>query len=142
MTLGTILNPIGRGMLWLFLKIAEPRVIRVVMCVVYGTFAYLGSLYLIDLPHTFEGVLGDVIAVVFGAAITGGGIAGAIAILPGWWGLERFGIIALWIALALYLVVATTLGSSPIGPAVTICLAGMLGVRWLLEILLRRTDEE
>lgn len=123
---------------WLFLKIAEPRVIRVVQLIVYSTLAALGTMYLTNLPRTFEGILGDVVAIVFGALIAGGGLAGAIAILPGWWGLERLGIIALWIALAEYLVVAAAMGSSPIGPAVTLCLAGMLAVRWLNERLWRR----
>jgi hypothetical protein len=123
---------IGRGILWLFLKIAEPRVQRIVQLGIYLVFAVLGGIFLADPPRSYEGVLGDVLAFVFGVAITAGGVIGAVAVLPGRWWAERLAIIALWTGLGMYIVVALSLAASPVGIGVAVCLALALLNRWLL----------
>jgi hypothetical protein len=119
-------------LVWVFLKIAEPRVQRIVQLGIYLVLAALGGIFLSDPPRSYEGVLGDVLAVVFGGLICGGGSIGAIAVLPGRFWAERIAIIALWTGLALYVSVAIALGASMVGIAVAVCLALALLNRWLL----------
>lgn len=116
---------------WLFLKIEEPRVIRVVQFALYVALTVLGAAFLADPPHSYEGLLGDVLALVFGWCITGGGLLGALFVLPGVWWVERLGIIALWTGLGIYLVVAVTLASSTIAVAIAVAFVLALLIRWL-----------
>jgi hypothetical protein len=122
---------VGGALLWLFLKIAEPRVQRLVQLGIYLVFAVLGGIFLADPPRSYEGLLGDVLAAVFGALICGGGVIGAVAVLPGRWWAERIAIIALWTGLAMYIVVAFGLNASAVGIAVAVCFAFALLKRWL-----------
>lgn len=126
-----VLRVIGRGCVWLFLKIAEPRVQRLVQFGIYVTLAVLGALFLVDPPRSYEGLLGNVLALVFGALVFGGGTIGALAVLPGRWWAERVAIIALWTGLAMYIIVAIGLNASAVGIGVALCLALALLSRWL-----------
>lgn len=125
------LRATGHAILWLFMKVEEPRVLRIAQFALYITLAVLGGIFLSDPPSSYEGVLGLILALVFGVAITGGGLLGAIAVLPGTWWLERLGIISLWTGLAMYIVVATALGASSVGIGVAVALAIALIIRWL-----------
>jgi hypothetical protein len=129
----SILGPVGRFWLRLFLLIAEPRVIRLVMFTAYCCFAVLGTFYLLNLPPSFEGVLGTVVAVIFGGCLVAGGATGLIAVLPAMWWLERLGIVLLWTALAEFLIVAIGLGASTATVAIALAFALLLVNRWLSE---------
>lgn len=119
-------------LVWLYLKIEEPRVQRLVQFGIYLTLAILGGIFLADPPRSYEGLLGTVLAAVFGGLICGGGIIGTLAVLPGRWWAERIAIIALWTGLALYIVVALALSASAVGIGVAVCLILALVNRWLL----------
>jgi hypothetical protein len=126
-----IVRPVGRFLTWLFLKIEEPRFIRIIQFALYVTMVVIGGLFLAALPRQYEGILGLVLAQILGWAITGGGLLGAIAVLPGVWWLERLGIISLWTGLGMFVVVALTLRASPIGVGIAVALVLALGGRWL-----------
>jgi hypothetical protein len=125
------LAAVGRALLWLFMKVEEPRVLRVAQFSLYLTLTFLGGVFLSDPPRSYEGVLGVVLAWVFGVSITAGGLFGALAVLPGWWWLERLGIISLWTGLGMYIVVAASLQASSVGLGVAVALAIAMLIRWL-----------
>lgn len=75
--------------------------------------------------------IGQTLITVFGAFILLGGILGALAVLPGIWWLERAGILALGTGLAMYSVVAVTLGISPIGFLTGLAFIGTFVQRWM-----------
>ena len=128
-----LLSAAARFAVWVFQKIDEPRVIRIVVFTAYVAFAILGTAYLVDLPPSFEGVLGTVTSIAFGFFLTLGGLFGTVGILPAMWWLERAGIVLLWTALAELLIVVLALGASTATVSITIAVALLLLNRWLQE---------
>lgn len=114
----------------LFFKIAEPRVVRLVQCGLYLCLATAGGYILGNPPASFLFVLGEQLIGIFGVALLLGGLAGALAVLPGIWWLERMGVIALWTGLGLFAVIAISLGISIVGFLVSIALILSLVQRW------------
>lgn len=125
-----MLGRVKRGFWWLFLKIEEPRLIRVLQFVLYVTMATIGGLYLQHPPESYEGVLGLTLAYIFGGLILLGGVLGAFAVLPGIWWLERLAVISLCTGLSIFFVVALSLAASPIAIGVTWALIVSLTIRW------------
>lgn len=97
---------------WLYLKIAEPRVIRLLYFGIYVMMAMPGILLIISPPATIKDVIGYTYMYVLAGFLIIGGLFGASSVLPGIWWLERVGIILLDTALAVYLVIVITLHSS------------------------------
>lgn len=122
---------IGRFVSQTFLLIAEPRVVRVVQFGVYVCMTMAGHFVLVSTPHSFEGVLGQMLVVVFGTFVMVGGILGAIAVLPGIWWLERVGILSLMTGMAMYSVVVFTLGISPTGFLIGVAFILTFVQRWM-----------
>lgn len=114
-----------------FMLIAEPRVVRVVQFGIYLCLLTAGAFVLATPPRSFEGVLGQTLVTVFGLFILIGGALGATAVLPGIWWLERAGILALATGLAMYSVVAITLGVSPIGFLIGLAFILTFVQRWM-----------
>jgi hypothetical protein len=121
---------VARLAVFLFLKIAEPRVVRLIQFVVYVALTAAGWYVLTHPPQSFLFVLGPQLVMVFGSFLTFGGAVGSIAVLPGIWWLERMGVVALWTGLSIFAVIAATLGISYVGFLITIALGGSLGIRW------------
>lgn len=113
-----------------FLKIAEPRFIRVTQFVIYLSILYAGINILLQPPGSFESVVFLWQVYMFGSFLAVGALLGAIAVLPGIWWLERSGIIALWCGLGMYFVLGQALGSSSVGVGITIAMIVTFIQRW------------
>ncbi len=113
-----------------FSLIAEPRVIRLVQFGIYLCMVGAGAFVLATPPHSFNGVLGPQLVMVFGIFVLVGAVFGAIAVLPGIWWLERAGILSLSTGLAIYAIVAFTLGTSLVGTLVCIAFGLTFVQRW------------
>jgi len=112
----------------LYLLIREPRVIRILQALVYVSMLVGGISVVVNPSPTLIDVLTWRLQA-FGLLLVGGGLLGALAVLPGWWWLERLGLIFLGTAIAVYTVVVIT-GTSAFGPAISIALLFTLGKRW------------
>lgn len=113
-----------------FLKIAEPRVVRVIQFFIYVLLATAGGYVLGNPPPQFQSVIGVYFVGIFGGFLFAGGALGALAVLPGVWWLERIGVLALWTGLAIFAVIAVSLRVSPVGFVISIALGLSLVLRW------------
>ena len=118
-------------MMKIYLKIAEPRAIRVAQFGVYICMLAAGIAILINTPQRFEGAIGVVMVYVLGCFITFGALAGAVSVLPGIWWLERVGIIALVTGLSIYAVILAALGAAPLTVIVGVAFMFTFIQRWL-----------
>lgn len=90
--------------------IPEPRVVRVFYFLAYAALLFGGSRALVAPPESIEGALGAGIMLGLAAALIVGGIAGLIAVLPGWWYFERFGLGLALLGVAAYGLTVAVLG--------------------------------
>jgi hypothetical protein len=115
----------------LFMKIAEPRVIRIMLFCVYG-FAFWASLAIIDTqPPQYVRIIGQNLVFAFAIFMMLGSFAAAIAVLPGIWWLERVGIILLTTSVFMYAVILIFLQATPVVIAFIFGLSIMFGTRWV-----------
>jgi len=115
----------------IYMKIAEPRFIRILQFTVYLCMLVAGIGIVIHPPHAFQSVLGLTLVYILGTFLLVGALFGAIAVLPGIWWLERTGLLALATAMLCYVILIITLGSSPFGIAVAIAFAATFVQRYL-----------
>lgn len=116
-----------------FLKIAEPRIIRLMQFGIYLCMLYAGFRILLQPPPQFQSVLGLVLSYMFASFIFLGALFGAIAVLPGIWWLERVGLIALSTGMGIYAIVVVSLPGSALG-IVTALAFGLTFLQRYLEI--------
>jgi hypothetical protein len=114
------------------MKIAEPRVIRIIQFFIYALLFLVGVMLLNKVPGNLEraaGGFGFVVAMAI--MLTIGSLCAGIAVLPGIWWLERSGLILLGFGLLIYIVMIDQLNSSPMG--IVICLILILSFvqRWI-----------
>jgi hypothetical protein len=124
------LQAIFRAFVFLFFKIKEPRIIRLVQFIIYACMVGAGHFIVTVQPELYTNVLGTALVVGFGGAILLGGTLGAIAVLPGIWWLERTAIIALWTGLGIFVVVQVALAISIVGLLIAVALAASFVQRW------------
>lgn len=123
-------RPIIRAFVFLFYKIKEPRIIRLVQLGIYLCMIGAGHYVIANPPEQYQSIIGSLAVVAFGGFLLLGGAAGAVAVLPGIWWLERLGVIAIWVGLAVFAVIAIALGVSLVGFLTAVALALALGQRW------------
>lgn len=93
-----------------WLSITEPRHMKVAYVAVYAITCAIGIVTLISPPQTIEGQVGPIITTVWATLFIAGGMVGMVAVLPGWWWVERLLAIApVMIGLGVYLTVVTIL---------------------------------
>jgi len=114
----------------LFMKIAEPRVLRVLQFGVYICLIVAGGGVLANPPTSFENVIGLSLVYVFGGFLIIGAMLGAFAVLPGIWWLERVGILVIVTGLLMYIVMVVSLQSSSVGIGVSIAFILNFMQRW------------
>lgn len=115
----------------LFMKIAEPRIIRLIHFGVY-IFMFVAGLGVVFRPTpNFEHVLGSTLVHIMGGFMLVGALLGAFAVLPGIWWLERSGLWLLMSSLLSYIVVVVALGGTMAGVAISAALIMTFIIRWL-----------
>lgn len=115
---------------YVFMKIAEPRVTRILHFGIYLCMVSAGLGVLLSPPSSFKSVLGISLTILIGSFLLLGGVLGAIAVLPGIWVMERAGLFALMTGMCMYLVVLTVLRPSPVGYSITIGFVLVFLIRW------------
>lgn len=114
----------------MFMRIAEPRVIRIMQLGIYLCMTFAGIGVLVSPPAAFAGVLGTGLVYVLGGFISLGAILGAAAVLPGIWWLERVGILSLATGMMMYAVAIIALSASPVAVVVPVAFALTFIQRW------------
>lgn len=102
-----------------WLRIAEPRVLRLVFLVGYLVTLGTGIATLTNPPTTIEGALGPILSVSWAIFWIVGGTVGAATVLPGYWQAERAAAGAAMFGIAVYAVVVTTLHFTSSGSRLT-----------------------
>jgi hypothetical protein len=115
----------------IFLKIAEPRIIRLMQFGIYICMFYAGFRLMLQPPAQFQSVLGLVLSYMFASFIFLGALFGGVAVLPGIWWLERVGLISLTTGMVIYMIVVISLGSSPMGVVVALAFGLTFLQRWM-----------
>ncbi len=128
-------------MLWLrkaWASVTEPRHLKVAYALFYAAAVGLGVIALVAPPQSIAGELGPVLTVAWGVLAILGGAVGAGTVFTGWWFLERLGIVLIWAALGIYLLVVVILQISASegnrGAQITLFVfaGGLFYVRWWL----------
>ena len=90
--------------LWrkLWLRIHEPRAVAVVHFWAYIGLLAGGIAGLISPPSSIAGQAGEVTMWLVAIMLVVGGALGAVAVLPGWWWLERYGTLLLITGISSY----------------------------------------
>jgi hypothetical protein len=123
---------IKTGVHSVYMKIAEPRVVRIIQFFIYALLLLVGVLLLTKIPANLERAAGGHgFVVAMAVMLTIGALCSAIAVLPGIWWMERAGLVLLAFGLLIYVVMVDQLNASPMG--VVICLILILSFvqRWL-----------
>ena len=96
---------------WLdvWLRVKEPRVLRVIFFLGYLVVLGTGIVTLTNPPTTIEGALGPLLAVSWALFWIVGGIGGSLTVLQGWWEVERYAVAAVMFGLAIYAAVVIIL---------------------------------
>lgn len=120
--------------LWLLLR--EPRVVTAAQSIVWVILALSGWAALASPPPQLAGEAGPVLTLAWGLLLALGALAGLIGCVPGWWWVERLGIIATTTGALMYAAVLATMhvigSGSQLAPAgLTLALIATLWVRWL-----------
>ena len=89
--------------LWLMLH--EPRIITAVTGAVWGVLIGIGLSALLAPPASIAHELGPTLTVIWASCLLVGGSLGMVGCLPGWWWVERTGIISAITGSAIYLIV-------------------------------------
>jgi energy-converting hydrogenase Eha subunit C len=114
----------------LYLKIAEPRVIRIMLFWLYVIMLLAGLATMGRPPSRFEGVLGVTLVFIFAGFIFIGALFALVAVLPGFWWLERVGLILLISGMGIYSVAIVALGASIFSTIISIAFALAFAVRF------------
>lgn len=115
----------------LFMKIAEPRVVRLIHFGVYAALLWAGLAVFTNPPESFKMILDPARVFALGAFLSLGSLMAFIAVLPGIWWLERIGLIGMGAGMGIYIVIVIDLGSSPLGLGVTFAFLLFFLRRWL-----------
>jgi len=114
-----------------YMKIAEPRVVRIIQFLIYIGLLAVGIMVLLSVPRSLESAVGHGFVVGFAIFLIIGALCSGVAVLPGIWWLERSGLSLLSCGLLMYLTMIIWLNSSPVGIAICLILMLTFVQRWL-----------
>lgn len=120
--------------LWMMLH--EPRVITAATGVMWAILIGIGAAALLAPPATISHQMGPTLTVVWAILLMVGGLAGLVGCLPGWFWIERVGLILTGTGASMYLAVVLLLhyaepGSRLVQAGFVILTLDFLVVRWL-----------
>jgi len=119
-------------------SVTEPRHLKIAYAFFYTVAIVFGLIALMAPPQSITGELGPVLTVAWGIFAILGGAAGLGTVFTGWWFIERLGIVLIWAALGVYLLVvvilqfASTEGNRWAQMTLFVFAAGLFYVRWWL----------
>lgn len=128
-------------MVWLqraWSRVTEPRHLKVAYALFYAVAILLGVIALTAPPQSISGELGPVLTIGWGILAMVGGVVCLGTVFTGWWFLERLGIVLIWLALGVYLLVVVLLqltsseGSRGAQITLFVFAGGLFYVRWWL----------
>jgi len=90
-------------------RIHEPRVKKLLYSITYLIGVFIGTVTMIRPPTSIETPLGPTLTTVWAVLILVGAIAALVAVFPGWWWMERIGIMLVAAGALIYLGVVITL---------------------------------
>lgn len=119
-----------------FLRIAEPRVVRLMQFCIYVVTVIGGVSAWVSPPNSIEGVLGGALTSVWAVLLVLGGVLGLSSVLRGVWWLERAGVAFCATGLLMYAVVVASLQLSQTGSRIMqLCVIVIalfsFGIRWV-----------
>ena len=120
--------------LWLMLH--EPRIITAATGVMWSILIGIGTAALLAPPATISHQMGPTLTIVWAILLIVGGLAGLVGCLPGWFWIERVGLILTGTGASMYLAVVLMLhyaepGSRLVQAGFVILSLDFLVVRWL-----------
>lgn len=116
----------------IYMRIAEPRVRRLIHFAIYLLLAVLGSVSTFMPNPRIEALLGGMTLIyLFGGLIIAGAICSLLSVLPGIWMFERAGLVALGTGVVLYTTTLVLLGASIAITVVPIILVLSFLLRWI-----------
>ncbi|ALY09006.1 hypothetical protein GORDON_31 [Arthrobacter phage Gordon] len=115
-----------------YMKIAEPRVKRLIYFVIYILLGIIGGIQTFK-PNTriSEFVGGQLLIYFYGILIIAGAIVCIISVLPGIWVLERAGMVGLGTGIILYVGTLIAFGASGAVSLFPIIIVLVFVLRWL-----------
>lgn len=93
-------NPHWTLAVWL--RIQEPRIVTILQFFIYLCAMAAGYFALQSPPRSIEATAGSGLTFYWSILLLGGGILGAVTVLPGWWLFERAATIACFGAASIY----------------------------------------
>lgn len=114
-----MLQRLKNHLYFVYAKIAEPRIFRLLQFGIYLCLGYAGWDIYWHTPHSLIDSIGDGHVNLIGVFLAVGSAIGALTVLPGIWFLERVGVILVGVGLMMYLVIVIDLGTSALGIAVS-----------------------
>lgn len=115
-----------------YMKIAEPRVVRLIQFIIYVGLFIVGLMILDKVPQSLADAAGaQAFVVAFALMLIVGALSSGVAVLPGIWWLERAGLVLLGFGLLVYMVMVVKLNSSPMGVVICMILILSFVQRWL-----------
>lgn len=118
----------------LWRRIHEPRVAKVIHLIGYLIALTIGAVTLWRPPTSIETPLGPTLTTLWAVLILAGAIASTVAVLPGWWWLERIGIYSVAGGALIYFGVVLVLHFQGTPESSRLTQAGViLGFAWLIS---------
>ena len=126
------ISPIYMTLFAVYMKIAEPRVKRLIYFVIYillGTIGALSAFRPNERMSVFLG--GQALIYFYGILIVAGAVVCLISVLPGIWIFERAGLVGLGTGIVLYAATLIIFGASPTISFFPIIIILVFLLRWL-----------
>ncbi|ALY08631.1 hypothetical protein CAPNMURICA_31 [Arthrobacter phage CapnMurica] len=115
-----------------YMKIAEPRVKRLIYFVIYILLGVIGGIQTFKPnPRISDFVGGQLLIYFYGILIIAGALVCLISVLPGIWVLERAGMVGLGTGIVLYVGTLIAFGASPTVSLFPIIIVLVFLLRWL-----------
>lgn len=127
-----LIRPLLAAFLNIYMKIAEPRIRRLIYFVIYVGLVIAGLGTIFNPAERIVHLLGGpTLIYLFGGLIVAGALCCVIAVLPGVWMFERAGLVGLGTGIAMYTATLVLLGASLLVTVIPIILILIFALRWL-----------
>lgn len=124
--------PVYKTVFAIYMKIAEPRVKRLIYFAIYILLGIVGGTSTFRPNPRIEELLGGMALIYsFGGLIVAGSVICLISVLPGIWMFERAGLVGLGTGIAMYSATLIILGASPAVAIIPTILILVFFLRWL-----------